>query len=173
MVTEMIKASAFAEQAKSSAYDGIPYSELDCQAFVEKVLGDCGCKKSNGARYNWTGSNKMWRVALNWKGTLAQARAQWGDIPVGAWVFTVKYDGGEKERGYNDNEGNAKHVGIYIGDGRVRHSSTGGVQYAKIDEARWTHCGLCKYLDYGDAPVDDKISSVIALLEEALKILKG
>mgnify|MGYP003291983947 CR=1 FL=1 len=34
--------SAVAEQAKTGGYIGIPYSKLDCQAFVEQVLRDTG-----------------------------------------------------------------------------------------------------------------------------------
>lgn len=173
----MVTAAKFAEQAASPIYDGVPYSVLDCQAFVEKVLGDCGCVKSNGARYNWTGSNKMWRVALNWKGTIEQAITQFGVIPPGAWLFTVKNDGGEKDRGYNDKEGNASHVGIYLGNNRYRHSTTGGVQYGTMPDKRWTHVGLCKYLDYntnnGEIPENAVIDLVINKLEECITMLKG
>ena len=35
--------------------------------------------------------------------------------------------------------GNAKHVGIYCGNGDVIHSTTGGVQMSSISDGRWTH----------------------------------
>ena len=68
----MLTGKEFAKQAQSSKYDGIKYSQADCQAFVELVLRDCGVRTSSGAVYNWKGSNDMWRHALKWKGTLAE-----------------------------------------------------------------------------------------------------
>lgn len=134
----------FAEVAYSYHDSKIPYSKLDCQAFVERVLDDCGIRK------NWAGSNDMWRHALTWKGTPEECIAQFGEVPRGAWLFTLKYDGGEKKRGYNDTEGNAAHVGIYTGLGAgAMHSSTGGVQECKFpDPARWNRVGLCRFIDY-------------------------
>lgn len=133
----------FAKTAYGYKDSGIAYSVLDCQAFVEKVLSDCGVNR------NWKGSNHMWRNALSWKGTIDEARKKFGDIPKGIWLFTVANDGGEKERGYHDNEGNAKHVGIYTGLGKgAMHSSTGGVQECSFPATRWTHCGLAIDVDY-------------------------
>lgn len=138
----MVSADKFVTQARNGGYIGIPYSSLDCQAFVEKVLKDCG------ETHDWRGSNHMWREALSEKGKIKS----WADIPAGAWLFTVKNDGGEKARGYNDSEGNAAHVGIYLGGQDVMHSTTGGVQWDTIASARWTHYGLCKYIDYTGTP---------------------
>lgn len=138
----------FAEKAKTGGYIGIAYNVLDCQAFVERVLIDCGVRKSNGTVYDYKGSNSMWRNALSWKGTIAEAVAKYGELPVGFWLFTVKNDGGEVERGYHDNEGNAAHVGIYLGNGKAIHSTTGGVQLCDFPAARWTHCGLPKMLTF-------------------------
>ena len=134
----MVSVQKVVTQALSGKYIGIAYSELDCQALVEKILSDCG------ESHNWRGSNDMWRNALSEKHKITNEM----DIPAGAWLFTVKNDGGEKERGYNDAEGNAAHVGLYLGFSRVIHSTTGGVQWDDISRARWTHWGLCKYIDY-------------------------
>lgn len=173
----MISGKQFANQAKSTKYDGIKYSQYDCQAFVEKVLSDSGEKG-----HNWKGSNHMWRTALSWKGTLEECKAKFGTIPVGAWVFNLKYDGGEKARGYNDNEGNAYHVGIYLGDDNTRDSTkiTGkrdGVGYRPLKE--WNRVGLCKYLDYSETNKDNdssKITEIIdvfrTLLDELERMLK-
>lgn len=144
----MVSAEKFVEQARTGNYLGIPYSQLDCQAFVEKVLADCCLKK------DWRGSNHMWRDALSEKHPIEDL----AQIPAGAWVFTVKHDGGEVDRGYLDDEGNAKHVGIYLGDGEVIHSTSAGnkcVQMDVISSSRWTHWGLCKYIDYGKADLLD------------------
>lgn len=144
----------FAEQARSAIYTGIPYSKLDCQGFVERVLKDCGVRNASGYPYNWRGSNSMWRNALSWKGTIKDCLDRYGCIPMGAWVFIVKNDGGEVKRGYHDNEGNAAHVGIYCAhaDLEVRDSTRtrnrDGVGYRELDG--FTHVGLCKYLDYGN-----------------------
>ena len=137
----MITAKQFATQARTGNYLGIPYTQLDCQGFVEKVLADCGIHK------DWRGSNHMWRDALNGKYRIVD----YDSIPIGAWLFVVADDGGEKARGYTDNEGNAKHVGIYIGSHMAIHSTTGGVQLDS-ELTRWTHYGLCKYIDYNEAP---------------------
>lgn len=138
---DTIPVTAFIHQAIDGNYIGIPYEKLDCQAFVEQVLHDCGIS------HNWRGSNHMWRDALSVKAKITNEMA----VPPGAWLFTIKQDGGEKERGYNDAEGNASHVGIYLGLSRVIHSTKGGVQFSNISEPRWTHYGLCRFIDYSEA----------------------
>lgn len=150
----MVTAKQFADEARKGKYIGTPYEKLDCQALVERVLIDCGIK------YNWRGSNHMWREALTEKRPITNV----DEIPMGAWLFTVKNDGGEKKRGYNDNEGNAKHVGIYLGMGDVVHSTTGGVQYDSIYSERWTHWGKCKFLEY-ETPAEQAEPSLIDLLK--------
>lgn len=135
-----------ARQAINGGYIGIPYSRLDCQAFIERVLGDMGVRDpTSGKRYNWRGSNHMWREAVHDPRELA---GNYGTVPVGAWLFTIKHDGGERDRGYRDDKGNAAHVGLYLGDGQVMHSTTGGVQFDKISSKRWTHAALANCLDY-------------------------
>jgi cell wall-associated NlpC family hydrolase len=114
---------------------GIPYTTLDCQAFVEFCL-----KKYAGISKNWRGSNDMWRNAVNDKS------ADFGNIEPGEWVFTIKNDGKQPAR-YKDGV-NAAHVGVYIGNGEVIHSTTGGVQMDKITNTRWTHRAKANCLDY-------------------------
>ena len=155
----MVNVADFVKQAQSDKYDGISYKVLDCQAFVEQVLIDSGEKG-----HNWRGSNHMWREALSEKheGDLSAA-------PAGAWLFTVRHDGGERKRGYNDSEGNAKHVGIYLGDGRVRHSTSAGmngVQYDTISSTRWNAWGLCKYINYDPHSADREAAM------EALRVIE-
>lgn len=164
----MITNVVFTEQAKSSKYDKLTYSDCDCQAFVEKVLYDSGVRKPNGGAYNWKGSNDMWRNALDWRGSVEDCISIYGKVPDGAWVFILKYDGGEKDRGYNDGEGNAKHVGIYVGNDQVRDSTRStkpkreGVGYRPLSD--FNMVGICKYLDYESNNKDnthDKIISII------------
>ena len=153
----------FANQAYSYRDSKIPYSKLDCQAFVEQVLADCGID------YNWRGSNDMWRTAGYWKGTIDECKAQFGSIPLGAWLFTIKHDGKENKALYKDGV-NAAHVGIYTGSGLgAIHSTTGGVQECKFPDAkRWTHCLLCKYIDYNGASDKAKIQQAIDILKTLL-----
>ena len=156
----------YAQLAITGGYIGIPYNKLDCQALVEKVLNDL-----TGGHYNWKGSNHMWRTGVSERMTCQDAIKRFGEIPPGYWLFTIKYDGGEKERGYHDDLGNAAHVGIKLfdtGPAGAIHSTTGGVQYARCpDEKRWTHCGPCKYLSYqGENASQTKIFERIKYLIE-------
>lgn len=113
----------YAEQAKLSKYDKIKYDQYDCQAFCELVLKDMGIRQPNGGVYNWKGSNDMFRNACSWVGTIAECKAKYGDIPLGAWAFMWDNTGAEERRGYYDGKGNASHVGIYIGSNSVRDST--------------------------------------------------
>ena len=164
---DSVSGSKFAEQANSDRYTGVPYSKLDCQAFVEQVLKDCGVRKPDGSPYNWRGSNAMWRQALSWKGTLEECRQTFGEIPLGAWVFIVKHDGGEVERGYHDNEGNATHVGIYCrtGDEPVRDSTKtskrDGVGYRSLNG--FTHAGLPLMIYYNGSNSDSELKELTAI----------
>lgn len=148
----------FALQAQSDKYTGVPYSKLDCQGFVEAVLKDSGVRKTDGSPYNWKGSNSMWRNALSWKGTIFECVSKFGHIPLGAWAFIVRDDGGEVERGYHDNEGNATHVGIYCRDGdepirdSTRTSSRDGVGYRSLKS--FTHIGLPKMVIF-EKPISE------------------
>ena len=170
----MIKREDFCAAALNPDLLGIPYSKLDCQAFVEKVLRDCGVSR------NWRGSNHIWREALSWRGSVAECIEQFGEIPKGACLFTVKNDGGEIRRGYRDNDGNAAHIGIYTGaNGGARHSTTGGVQDCKApDSKRWTHVGFLKDVDFSSylettAPrptqIADRIRNCISELGKILE----
>ena len=162
----MITGTQYADQAMSDRYTGTPYSKLDCQAFVEQVLKDCGVRKPDGSPYNWKGCNSMWRNALEWKGTIQQCLDRYGMIPPGAWVFIVTNDGGEKERGYYDDQGNAKHIGIYCDPNRpdpVRDSTKtktrDGVGYRKL--SGFTHVGLPKMILYNKEETDSEILSAV------------
>ena len=181
----MVTGKEFATQACSQKYDNIPYSKMDCQAFVEEVLADCGVRNSNGKRYNWKGSNDMWRNALMWKGTIQDALDTFGHIPDGAWLFIVKNDGGETERGYNDGQGNATHVAIYCDPDSstpVRDSTRStktkrdGVGYRSLDA--FTHVGLPTVIDYSQKgnDINQIIDSIEACLDRLLLLtneLKG
>lgn len=162
----MITGKKFAEQARSAKYDNLKYSQADCQGFVEKVLYDSGCRKPDGQAYNWKGSNSMWRNALSWKGTEDECIKKFGCVPLGAWTFILKFDGGEKDRGYNDSEGNAVHVGIYVGNDETRDSTRtskrDGVGYRPLKD--WNRVGLCKYIDYSLNNKDNNIDEYTKII---------
>lgn len=143
-----------AEQAVTGGYVGQPYSKWDCQAFVEQVLKDLGVRKPDGDPYNWKGSNSMFRNHIRWRGTIEECKKKFGCIPQGAFMFLVKHDGGEVERGYHDDLGNASHVGLYIGkfsdEPCMDSQPTGGVQYRKL--SIFTHVGLMDMIDYSTSP---------------------
>ena len=83
-----------------------------------------------------------------WREMVTNRRDKYTNIIPGTILFTVKYDGGEKKRGYKDNYGNACHVGMYVGnnyEGNVIHSTTGGVQWDDISSNRWNWAADCIY----------------------------
>lgn len=144
----------FAAQAVSDQYAGIKYSQLDCQAFVERVLKDCGIRKPDGSIYNWKGTNAMWRQIPGWRGTVEECRTVYGEIPLGAWVFIIRHDGGEVDRGYTDGYGNASHVGIYCRTGAdpvrdsTRYTGRDGVGYRPLKS--FTHILLPDFLQWSE-----------------------
>ena len=115
----------------------------------------------------------MWREALSWKGTVEECRQAFGEIPVGAWLFTIKDDGGEKLRGYTDGLGNAAHVGVYTGEGKGSvHSTAGGTQEADFPAKRWTHVGLCSLLDYDKEYIPSAHEAVREGLNQIIEIVE-
>lgn len=89
-------------------YLGVPYSKMDCQAFVEKCLSDIGISE------NLSGSNAWYRL-MTWVGTPEECKKSFGAIPPGAFLFILKPSGGEPEKYKADGIGNASHIGIYTG----------------------------------------------------------
>ena len=87
---------------------GVPYSELDCQAFVEAVLKEIGIWE------NLPGSN-AWYRHMTWVGTPEECKASFGKIPPGAFLFILSHNGKEPEKYKPDGIGNASHIGIYTG----------------------------------------------------------
>ena len=157
-----------AEQAVTGNYIGTPYSKLDCQGFVEQVLKDLGVRKPDGSPYNWKGSNSMFRNYIRWRGTIDECIKKFGSIPKGAFVFLVEHDGGEVEKGYHDDLGNASHVGLYIGTSPnpcMDSQPTGGVQMRKLNV--FTHVGLMDMVDYStelNRPNEQKDSKALVAI---------
>ena len=165
----MITGGDIAYAAVNSGLLGVPYSKLDCQAFVEEVLEDVGLP------HNFRGSNDMWRNLVYDRGVVKGT-----EVPVGALAFIVKDDGGETKRGYHDNMKNATHVAIVISDSQVMESTTGGVQYGKL--SRFTNYGLIKGVTYlkggtqdaGEGPTQlDKLLTMVQILRDNVDELEA
>lgn len=171
----MITGERLASQAVQGGYIGIPYSQLDCQGFVEKVLADCGVRKPDGSIYNWRGSNSMYRNFYQWRGSIDECKKAFSILPQGCFVFKMRDDDGERQHGYNDGLGNFYHVGIYIGDKdrAVIHSTTGGVQYAKTLSG-WNYVTLPSMIDYTAQNIENigVQSKMIFMIEEIKKLCK-
>lgn len=158
----MVSVKDFLRVAAAGDLIGTPYSVLDCQALVEKLHSLAGANIPN-----YRGSNHMWREMVNSRQPIEDT----SQVLPGAMLFTIKHDGGEVARGYRDKEGNAAHIGVYLGNGNVIHSTTGGVQWDELSSKRWTHWGLSKHLDYDNQTGD--LAQARALLARALDILGG
>lgn len=165
----------YADRAKSSAYNKLKYSQVDCQAFCELVLSDIGVKKPDGRAYNWKGSNDMARNATSWIGTKEECIKQFGKIPLGAWAFIWENKtGNEKQRGYSDGLGNYSHIGIYVGDDKVRdstrykNSSGEYIRDGVADRAlsAFNRIGLCMYLDFGENTGYNNNAGIIEIIQE-------
>lgn len=138
-------------------YLGVPYSEMDCQAFVEQCLKDCGCNK------NLAGSNAWFREVLNNGVILTPEECvnRFGLVPLGAFLFILKQDGKEPEKYKSDGIGNASHIGICtwrIGEGAINSSSSKGCVceskfVGKSIKGGWNRVGLWNYVDYSDSPI--------------------
>lgn len=159
-------------------YLGVKYSEMDCQAFVERCLSDIGLRK------DLAGSNAWYRYIMKngWIGSPEECKALFGMIPEGAFLFILKHDGKEPEKYHRDGIGNASHIGIYtglsgqemvdiavrsgdtravnykFGDGAINSSSThGAVSTSKFAgksiSGGWNRVGLWDAISYGE-PID-------------------
>lgn len=129
-------------------YIGRLYSEMDCQAFVERCLYDCGLK------INLAGSN-AWFRRMDWTGTPEECVKRFGRIPVGAFLFILEQDGREPEKYRRDGIGNASHIGIYTGAGKgAIHSSAskGSVVESRFAgksiQGGWNRVGLWREISY-------------------------
>ena len=133
-------------------YLGVPYSTMDCQAFVEKCLADCGMKK------NLAGSNAWYREVINngWVGSPEECVNTFGIVPKGAFLFIHAFDGKEPAK-YDDGLGNASHIGLCTGtrgEGAIHSSASKGcVAESKfkgktIKNGGWNKVGLWDKVSY-------------------------
>lgn len=133
-------------------YLGRPYSEMDCQKFVEKCMSDVGL------HMDLAGSNAWYREVKKhgWVGSPEECMRTFGEVPKGALLFILKQDGKEPEKYKKDGIGNASHIGICIQrhDGAINSSNSRGcVCYSKFQNKSinggWNRVGLYDKFTYG------------------------
>ena len=131
-------------------YRGRSYESMDCQAFVEQCLEDCGRK------IDLAGSN-AWYRKMSWVGSPEECKSKFGKIPKGAFLFILQKDGKEPVKYQLDGIGNASHIGIKTGKGKgAIHSSKsrGGVCESDFKDKSihggWNRIGLWREVSYGD-----------------------
>ena len=153
----MINGKALAEAGFS--YLGVSYSKMDCQAFVEQCLRDCGLEK------NLAGSNAWFREVRN-HGTIMtpeECVRQLGTAPSGAFLFILAQDGGEPEKYRKDGLGNASHIGIATGrgEGAIHSSASRGCVAEsrfrnKTISGGWNRVGLWDRVSYDYATANSE-----------------
>lgn len=132
-------------------YLGRSYSEMDCQAFVERCLKDCGCS------LNLPGSN-AWFRKMTWTGSPEECKTKFGSVPDGAFLYIWANDGGEPAKYHGDGIGNASHIGLVTGTGKgAIHSSQSRGEVCEsefhgktIKHGGWNRVGLWDQVDYGE-----------------------
>ena len=143
---------------------GTPYSEMDCQAFVEWCLKQCGLKKDLAGSNAWYREVKENGVIL----TPEECVKQLGCVPMGAFLFIHAYDGGEEKRGYYDSLGNASHIGICTGTrgkGAIASSASRGYVaesefHGKSIKGGWNKVGLYNKVAYDYGTGTDPLNPV-------------
>lgn len=141
-------------------YIGTPYSEMDCQAFIERCLKDCGDKT------NLSGSNAWYREVMKngWVGTPEECVRMQGKVPKGAFIFILKEVSDSTPAKYRDDGiGDAIHIGIVTDkDKGAIHSSKSKGEVCQsefhgktIKNGGWNRVGLWDKVDYGLEPIAD------------------
>ena len=137
-----ITGKQLADAAVAAIPMGITYQQEMCDAFVRNSF-----KRAGGDMGRYAGSNDMFRNALSIMYPLDMAKNM---LVPGALLFIVEPGHNAK---YNDDLGDASHVGIYTGapEAEVMHSSAsrGGVFPSTLKNA-WTHMGLPKAATFGE-----------------------
>ena len=133
-------------------YLGVPYSEMDCQAFVEKCISDCGMHK------DLAGSNAWYREVMKNGAIMSPEECvqQLGCVPEGAFLFIHAFDGGEPSKYHGDGMGNASHIGICTGtrgEGAIHSSASRGCVAeskfkGKTINGGWNKVGLWDPVSY-------------------------
>lgn len=125
----------------------IPYSQLDCIGFVQKVWRDIDAVSSSDVLCSPLGTNTLWRMNVSpypsktfnttdpndnnptnvlwYKETISDCIAEFGGLPAGALLFHQVGDNDPPvipSQYAGDGIGNFVHVGIYCGNNEVMQS---------------------------------------------------
>lgn len=154
------------------AYDGqyLPYSQVDCIAFVNMVWQDIPAHSGSLT----SGTNSLWRstrtfattdpfeqnptLELWYKDTIENCIASFGAIPAGALLFHQIAEDGDPPippQYAGDGIGNFVHVGIYCGNDEVMQSGGrdsgsipgGGVHKSTYDPDAWNYVAFVVWVD--------------------------
>lgn len=109
--------------AEAEKYLGYPYvwggsspaTSFDCSGFISYVFNQSGV---------YPMSRTTAQGIFNLTAKIPRSEAKPGDLI----FFTGTYD----------SSGPVSHLGIYVGENRMLHSASGGVQYARTDSTYWT-----------------------------------
>lgn len=118
---------------------GTPYAKCDCKDVIAKPLG-----------IRFAGTNWLWRSAKNSsKYRYLSARLNYsilsGDLKPGDILFKIR---DKVPDGYDDKP-DAYHVAVYIGDGKIVHSSQStGVREDDYIYGVWHGWGRMKQVEY-------------------------
>ena len=154
-------------------YLGVPYSQMDCQRFVEQCASDCGIK------IDLAGSNTWYRYIMQHGAVMTPEECvkELGCVPKGAILFIVEHDGKEPDKYKGDGYGNASHMGICTGDrgkGAIHSSASRGevceseFHGKTIKNGGWNMVGLWDQVifDYagGDTPAPSPVPVETAIV---------
>lgn len=131
----------FVERVKELV--GTPYAFCDCKDVIAKSLG-----------IRFAGTNWLWRSIKNsnkyrYLIERVQSPPIYGDMSPGDILFKIREG---VPNGYDD-QPDAYHVGVYIGEGKVIHSSPKtGVRADEYIQGAWQGWGRMKQVEYETAP---------------------
>ena len=99
-----------AAKAVAAVAEGHTYAEMDCQAFVEYCVNQCGGSMA------YAGSNDMYRNAVAYLATIENAKAEGRLVPGAGLLIVEEVGAGTPARYRGDGLGDATHVGLYVGE---------------------------------------------------------
>lgn len=126
---------------------GTPYEKCDCKDVIAKPLG-----------IRFAGTNWLWRSIKNsgkyrYLSKRVKSSPFSGELKPGDILFRIR----DKVPGGYDDKPDAYHVSVYIGDGKIVHSSPStGVREDEYIYGAWQGWGSMKQVEYpGKAPETD------------------
>ena len=124
---------------------GTPYSKCDCKDVIAKPLG-----------IRFAGTNWLWRSAKNsskyrYLVSRAQSPVSASYLKTGDILFKIR---DKVPEGYDD-QPDAYHVAVYIGNGKIVHSSPStGVREDNYVYGVWQGWGRMKQVEYQEKPLE-------------------